>query len=88
MLIFINSAGLSRCLRIPSGLIFNSFTATIAGSAMISAAVKKHGGRDFSVDARTARAIFREINRCRSRFPNWSIIEAESSDGSSVNIQL
>lgn len=88
MRISVDSGGKITNIRIPSRIIFNSLTATIAGSAIISKSIQSCAKREVKVDARTARAVFREINRCRARYPDWILVEVDSAGGEQIRIRL
>ncbi|MGN0985735.1 MAG: hypothetical protein ACI4OU_04510 [Candidatus Enterenecus sp.] len=75
-------------IRLPSRLLFNSVTAAIAGPAIVAQSMKNCGGPEVELDRRTVRALFREINRCRRRFPDWCLVEAESGGKTQLRIRL
>ena len=88
MRILINDG--QRCvnIRIPSRIIFNNVTATVVGPSMISKMAEKNGAGEVSLDPRTVRAIFKEINRCRGSMPEWNLVEVESGGRMTVQIRL
>ena len=67
-------------LRFPIGLVLNGFTACFVPMAMKGSKVK--------LTRRQAVRLFREIKRCKKRFPDLKIVEVESEDGEYIEIRL
>lgn len=67
-------------LRFPTGLALNGFTACFVPMALKGGEVK--------ITRRQAVKLFREIKRCKKRFPDWKIVEVKSSDGEFVEVKL
>ena len=72
-------------LRIPTALIFNNLTATIA-----TGAIRKHVDFPDGVNLTPAqgRALVRAIRECKRRYPRLNLVEVDSADGDSVRIRL
>ena len=93
MYINVNSDGHKIKLMFPTGLIFNPVTAHIAAGCIKGKAGEKLREEDLpleitSIDAGTLSKLFRVINLCRKRFPDWYIVEVDSADGDVVRIKL
>ncbi len=86
MKIKIRSASHKLSLWLPSCLIFNPITATLAGSKIIHKIFDGEGEKTISPKA--CRALFREINRCRRKHKKWTLVDVRASDGTEVNVRL
>ncbi len=86
MKIKIRSSSRKLVLWFPSRLIFNPITATLAGSKIIH---KIFDGEEKNIiSPKACRTLFREINRCRRKHKNWTLVDVCTSDGTEVNVRL
>lgn len=78
----------SRNIRLwfPSVLVFNPVTATLWGSKIIHKISSEKG--ETKISPKAARRLFREINRCRRKHKNWTLVDVCASDGTKVHIRL
>lgn len=67
-------------LPIPSGLVFNRFTA-----GFVHKYLNEHGLTITKVQAIT---LIKALNQYRRQHPEWVLVEAESAKGDCVTIQL
>lgn len=68
-------------IPLPTGLIFNRFTAGIAAKA-----ASEHGG--VAISPKQLRALFRAVKAYKKAHPDWVLVEVESSDGQYVRVKL
>lgn len=67
-------------LRIPTGLVFNRFTA-----AAISKEMGKYGVK---IRPHQARILMNELKKYRRTHPDWVLAEVQSGDGEYVLVKL
>ena len=67
-------------LPIPSGLVFNRFTA-----GFVQKYLNEHGLTITKVQAIT---LIKTLNRYRRQHPEWVLVEVESTNGEHVEIKL
>lgn len=67
-------------LRIPTGLVFNRFTAAAVSKEMGKYGVKLSPGQ--------ARILMKELKKYRRTHPDWVLAEVHSSDGDYVLVKL
>lgn len=67
-------------ILLPSRLILNRVTA-----AFIPLALKDS---DLKITRRQAYAMIKTILDCRRRFPDWSLVEVDSTNGEHIRIKL
>lgn len=72
--------GVHLTIPLPTGLIFNRFTAPIAARAAAEGGV--------TVTPEQLRKLFRVLRDCKRRFPGWVIAEVQSADGDEVYVKL
>lgn len=72
-------------IRLPTRLFLNGATATI-GTAVLKRYVEFPEGVKLS--GAQLRSLFREIHRCRKRYPGLYLVDIESADGSIVKVKL
>ena len=67
-------------LRIPTGLVFNRFTA---------AAISKEAGKyGVKIRPHQARILMNELKKYRRTHPDWVLAEVQSGDGEYVLVKL
>lgn len=71
-------------LRLPTRMIFNSFTGTI-GAGIVNKYIHTNNG--VKLKAGDLRRLMREINRIKKKYPGLNLVEAEA-DGEVVKITL
>ncbi len=74
------SNGPNIFLPIPSGLVFNRFTAGVLIKTM-----KQNG---LNLDKKQALAIIKAVNAYRRKHRDWVLVEVDSADGDYVKIKL
>ncbi|MBO7245920.1 MAG: hypothetical protein J6V56_04055 [Clostridia bacterium] len=85
MKINIKSPSRRFVLWVPSFLVFNPVTASVAGR-WINAKTKS--GKKSGVSSRACRKIFKEINRCRRKNKDWRVVDILSPNGEHILIKL
>lgn len=81
MKIVVNSnEGPNIRLPIPSGLVFNRFVAGFTPKYL-----KKYG---IYITKEQAVAFIKALNHYRHKYPEWILVEVQSSDGDYVTIKL
>lgn len=88
MRIYVKSPG-SRTINIvlPSRLILNNLTATI-GTKQINKYIGKSTPEDVILSPQEVRKLIRLIHQLKKKYPDWYIVDVESSDGEIVKIKL
>ena len=67
-------------IHLPSGLILNRLSATIAAAALKEENVE--------ISAESLNILFREIKKYKLTHPEWKLVEVHSDEGKSVEIIL
>lgn len=75
-----SNGGKKLHIPIPTGIVLNRFTAAFAPKYL-----KKQG---IHVTKEQAVAFVQELNRYRSKHPEWVLVEAKTTDGEYVEIKL
>lgn len=84
MKIIVKDSDTNLNLKIPSGMILNTITATILPKAL-----NKKSGGEFKLTGKQLRPLVREINRFRKKHKDWVLVEVEEdSTGERVIIKL
>ena len=88
MRIYVKSPG-SRTINIvlPSRLILNNLTATI-GTKQINKYIGDNTQEDVSISTQEVRKFIRLIHQLKKKYPDWYVVDVESSDGEIVKIKL
>lgn len=73
-----NNRNITLCL--PTGLALNPVLAVAMPKIMLRSGVE--------MNQRQALAVIKAINRYRRGHPDWKLVEAESSDGSYVEVTI
>ena len=67
-------------LRMPTGLVFNRFTA---------GAISKEAGKyGVKISPRQARILIKTLKKYRRSYPEWVLAEVQSADGGYVFVKL
>lgn len=88
MRILVKSAN-ERTIHIilPSGLILNNLTATL-GTKVINKYINQNCDSTVNITSHDVRKLVQEIRRLKRKYPNWYLVDIESSDGDVVKIKL
>ena len=80
MRIQVNDGNRRIVIPLPTGLVFNSLTASIAVRA-----AAEHG---VVMSAAQMRRFFRAVKAYKRAHPDWVLVDVQSADGEAVKIKL
>lgn len=72
--------GTNRWIPLPTGLIFNGLTASIAA--------KTASGYGVTITARQMNRLFAIVRRYKKAHPDWVLVDVQSADGDHVMVKL
>lgn len=88
MRIYVKSPG-SRTINIvlPSRLILNNLTATI-GTKQINKYISENTHQEAILSPQEVKKLIKLIHQLKKKYPDWYVVDVESSDGEIVKIKL
>lgn len=75
-----NPEGPNFWIPLPTGLIFNRLTASVAARATAEMGVR--------LSPKQMARLFAAVKRFRRRHPDWVLVEVDSADGEHVRVKL